>query len=103
VRFVVAALVLLVIVVLVLAAIVIAGQGIQRRRMARRAWELEERSDGELVAVYATKPGRSDLLLGSVPIAAEDFDIRLYELRAEADERVRVLNDKDQFAAGRRR
>ena len=89
-RFVAAAVVLLLIVVIVLAAAVIVTQSIRRRR----GWEIQERSDGELVALYASKPGGEDLLVGSVPIAAPDFDIRLYELRAEAGERVRVLNDR---------
>ena len=35
-----------------------------------------------------------ELLVGSVPFAAPDFDLKLYELRAEADERVRVLNER---------
>jgi hypothetical protein len=29
-----------------------------------------------------------------VPFVAPDFDLKLYELRAEADERVRVLNER---------
>jgi hypothetical protein len=94
VRFVAAALVLLVIVVIVLAVAVIVGQSMGARRQRRRGWELEERSDGERVSVYASKPGGEDLLLGSVPVSAPDFDIQLYELRAEAEERVRVLNDR---------
>ena len=45
-------------------------------------------------ALYATKPGRDELLVGSVPFNALDFDTQLYELRAEAEERVRVLNER---------
>jgi hypothetical protein len=94
VRFVAAALVLLVIVALVLAVAVIVTRSMGERRVRRRGWELEERSDGQRVSVYATKPGAEELLLGSVTVSEPDFDIRLYELRAEADERVRVLNDR---------
>jgi hypothetical protein len=90
VRFVAAALVLLLIVVLILAVAVIVTQSIRRRR----GWEIQERSDGELVALYASKPGGEELLVGSVPVSAPDFDVRLYELRAEAGERARVLNDR---------
>jgi hypothetical protein len=90
VRFLAAAVVLLLIVVLILAVAVIVTQSVRRRR----GWEIAERSDGELVALYASKPGGEDLLVGSVPISAPDFDVRLYELRAEAGERVRVLNDR---------
>lgn len=93
-RFVAAAAVLLVIVVIVLAVAVIVSRSMGDRRQSRRGWQLQERSDGELISVYATKPGSEELLLGSVPVAAPDFDMRLYELRAEADERVRVLNDR---------
>jgi hypothetical protein len=94
VRFVAAAVVLLVIVVIVLAAALVVVQSVGARRMRRRGWELEERSDGERVSVYASKPGGEELLLGSVSVADPDFDMRLYELRAEAGERVRVLNDR---------
>jgi hypothetical protein len=94
VRFVAAALVLLLIVVLVLAVAVIVTKSMGERRDRRRGWALEERSDGGRVSVYASKPGAEELLLGSVPLSEPDFDIRLYELRAEADERVRVLNDR---------
>jgi hypothetical protein len=91
VRFLAAAVVLLLAVVLILAVAVIVTQAIRRRR----GWEIEERSDGELVALYASKPGGDDLLVGSVPMSAPDFDVRIYELRAEAGERVRVLNDRE--------
>jgi hypothetical protein len=91
VRFVAAALVLLVIVVIVLAVAVIVTQSMGSRR---RRWEIEERSDGKSVSVYAAKQGDEELLLGSVPVSDPGFDMRLYELRAEAEERVRVLNDR---------
>jgi hypothetical protein len=95
VRFVVAAALLLLIVVILLAVGVIVTQAIARTRLRRRGWEVHERSDGELVSLYASKPDGQDLLLGSVPVTAPDFDVRLYELRAEAAERVRVLNDRE--------
>jgi hypothetical protein len=95
VRVVVAAALILLIVVIVLAAAVIVTQTIRGTRLRRRGWELDERSDGELVALYASKPGGQDLPLGSVPVTAPDFEVRLYELRAEASERVRVLNDRE--------
>jgi hypothetical protein len=94
VRFVAAAAVLLVIVVILLAVAVIVTRSMGEKRLSRRGWELQERSDGEQISVYATKPGSEEPLLGSVQVAAPDFDMRLYELRAEADERVRVLNDR---------
>jgi hypothetical protein len=93
-RVLAAALVLLVIVVLVLAVLFLVQRAASQRRRAHRPWQLDERSDGELIALYATRPGRDELLVGSVPFAAEDFEIKLYELRAEADERVRALNER---------
>lgn len=93
-RVLVVAVVLLVIVALVLGALFLLRRAASRRQRADRHWQLEERSDGQLIALYATKPGRDELLVGSVPFAAPDFDLKLYELRAEADERVRVLNDR---------
>jgi hypothetical protein len=93
-RVLVVAVVLLVIVALVMGALFLLRRAASQRRRADGPWQLEERSDGELIALYATKPGRDELLVGSVPFAAADFDLKLYELRAEADERVRVLNDR---------
>jgi len=95
VRIVAAALVLLVIVAIVLAVAYVATQSARGARERRRGWELEERSEGGRVALYAAKPGGEDLPLGSVPVDAPDFDIKLYELRAEAGERLRVLNDRE--------
>jgi hypothetical protein len=93
-RLLAAALVLLVIVVLVLAVLFLIQRAASQRRQAHRPWELDERSDGERIFLYATRPGRDELVVGSVAFAAQDFDIKLYELRAEADERVRVLNER---------
>jgi hypothetical protein len=92
-RVLAAALVLLLIVALVMGVLFLVQRAASQRREAHRPWQLDERSEGELIAVYATRPGRDELLVGSVPFAAEDFDMKLYELRAEANARVRVLND----------
>jgi hypothetical protein len=93
-RVLAAALVLLLIVALVIGVLFLLQNAATERRQARRPWQLDERSEGELIALYATRPGRDELLVGSVPFADEDFDMKLYELRAEADARVRVLNER---------
>lgn len=61
-----------------------------RRRHQR--WHIEEQSDGEMVAVFAERPGEK-LLIGAVPFAADDFDTRLYGLRAEGRAKVYTLNE----------
>jgi hypothetical protein len=94
VRLVVAALILLAVVVLVVATVYVVGALARRRLESRQPWAVKEASDGELVSLSAVKPGCEPLLLGAVPIAATDFDSRLYLARAEADERVRALNDR---------
>lgn len=93
-RLLAAALILLVIVVLVVAVVYATGALAGRRLQSRRPWEVKESSDGELVSLSAVKPGCQPLPLGAVPITASDFDSRLYLARAEADERVRTLNDR---------
>jgi len=93
-RILAVAVVLLVIVALVMGVLFLLQRAASRRRQAHTPWQLDERSDGELIALYATGPGRDELLVGSVPFAAADFDTQLYELRAEAEERVRVLNER---------
>jgi hypothetical protein len=94
VRLIGAALILLVVVVIVVAVGYALSALAQRRLQAGRPWKVEETSDGELVSISAVKPGSQPLLLGAVPIAADDFDSRLYLVRAEARERVRTLNDR---------
>lgn len=69
----------------------------QRRDRRPQRWSLEERSDGELVTLRAMRRGDEPLLLGSVPIAAADFDTRLYELRVEAETKVAALNDRPEL------
>lgn len=65
----------------------------QREQLGRHAaWELEERSDGELVTMYAIRPGSEPLLIGSAAFAADDFAYRIEELRARGDERLVALN-----------
>jgi hypothetical protein len=65
---------------------------LRRAREQRAPWRMIEDSDGELVTLYACRPGHERLLLGSVPIAASDFDSRLYELRSESEQKVHALN-----------
>jgi hypothetical protein len=69
---------------------------LRRARERRAPWRMVEDSDGEQVTVYACRPGHERLLLGSVPISAQDFDSQLYELRAEGEQKLAALN------AGRR-
>lgn len=90
------ALVILIVVVVLAAAVFVLVRGWIAERRARRPgrWRLEERSDGELVTLRAVRSGDEPLLLGSVPVAAQDFDSRLYELRAGAREKVAALNDR---------
>lgn len=55
-------------------------------------WHMVEEADGELVEVVA-ESGEERLLIGAVPFAAEDFDSRLYGLRAEGRAKVYTLNE----------
>jgi hypothetical protein len=63
-------------------------------RARRGRWRLDERSDGELLTLHAVRPGDEPLLLGSAPIAAADFDDKVYELRAQARDKLAALNDR---------
>jgi len=76
--------------------LVVAGYlllGVVRRKRDRRApWRLIEHSDGEVLAVYADRPGRERMLIGSVAIADEGFDDRLHDLRVEGRQKLLVLN-----------
>jgi hypothetical protein len=94
VRLIVAALILLAVVVLVVAVVYAVGALTRHQLQSRQPWVVKEASDGELVSLSAVKPGCEPLRLGAVPIAATDFDSQLYLARAEADERVRALNDR---------
>lgn len=57
-------------------------------------WELIEHSDGELLRITVEKTGEQPLLIGAVPFAAQEFEDRLYTLRAEARDRVLALNQQ---------
>lgn len=57
-------------------------------------WESIEHSDGELVRITVEKTGEQPLLIGAVPFAAQEFEDRLYTLRAEARDRVLALNQQ---------
>lgn len=72
-----------------------------RRALRRAPWVLDEESDGELVNVYAIKPGEERLLIGAAPFSSDDFDARLYELRAEGRAKVYALNESTSLRRGR--
>lgn len=68
---------------------------IAARRTARAPWSvIEEPAGGELV-LYAARPGRARIRVASVALEAEDFTIKLYEMREVAADRVRALNDHE--------
>jgi hypothetical protein len=85
---------LLLLVLLIALAVVIVSivRALQARRTERDPWTLRERSDGETLRLYASKAGEQPLLVEAIPFAAEDFDMRLYEARARAQERLIALN-----------
>lgn len=63
-----------------------------RRRAAQQPWQIDEHSDGELVTVYAVKPGEERLVIGAAAFAANDFDYRVEEVRSQARLKVAALN-----------
>ena len=67
---------------------------LRRKREERAPWRLIEDSDGDVVTVYGCRPGHERLLLGSVPVADDNFDARLSELRAEGEQKLVALNDR---------
>jgi hypothetical protein len=75
-------------------AIVMWLRGLSAARARRGGWRLEERSDAGTVRVLAVRAGDAPLELGAVPVAEEDFDSRLYEVRAQAREKLAALNDR---------
>ena len=85
-------LLILLILVLVTSGIVYAARGWMAARARKGPWRLEERSDGELITLRAVRPGDEPLLLGSAPIAAQDFDDKLHMARSEAREKIAALN-----------
>ena len=80
---------------MLIALLITSGVLVLARNWLRRGggrWRLEERSDGELLTLHAVRPGDDPLLLGSAPIGAADIDSKLYEIRAEAREKLSALN-----------
>lgn len=71
-----------------------AGRAVGRwwKRHHDAEWEMVEESDGELVSILAER-GDERLLIGAAPFAADDFDSRLYGLRAEGKAKVYTLNE----------
>jgi hypothetical protein len=82
----------LVLILGVTVGIVMLLRGWMANRARRGGWRLEERSDAGAVRLLAVRAGDAPLELGSVPVAEADFDSRLYELRAEAREKLVALN-----------
>jgi hypothetical protein len=82
---------LLLLVLVVVAVVFAVAAWLGRRRRGGR-WELDERSDGGRVAVHAVRPGEAPLLVGAVPFADPDFDMRIEEVRAEGRYKVAALN-----------
>jgi hypothetical protein len=74
---------------------------LRRRELRRTPWELEERSDGELLHVFATRPGEEDLLIGAVPFASNDFDYRIETVRSDGERKVTALNNRPRYRLGR--
>ena len=91
--------VVLLLVVLVLVAVIwfttrwVLDQGRRRAHRTGR-WELDETSDGELLLVHAVHPTEQPLLVGSVPFASPDFEMRLEEVRAEGRYKLAALNSR---------
>jgi hypothetical protein len=82
--------------IVVTARLVRAAWHAARERLEEGAeWELDEVSDGTQVLVYADHPREERLLIGAVSFGAEDFDSRLYELRAQGREKVYALNQRE--------
>jgi hypothetical protein len=89
---VIGALLVIAFVVLVMYGLFRLGQLIVRAIQRRGPWKMVEDSDGEQVVIRAERPEHEPLLIGAVPFGAMDFDGRLYELRAQGQEKVYALN-----------
>jgi hypothetical protein len=86
-----------IVVLAVVAAIVFAvSTRLRRAREHRAPWRLVEDSDDELLTVYGCRQGQERLLVGSVPVGAEDFAARAGDLRERGEREIDALN------AGRR-
>ena len=78
--------------VAIMAAVRLMYDAAARRHMRRQPWSLKETSDGEALHVYVVKDFEEPLLVEAIPFAAEDFDMKLYDARAKAAERLIALN-----------
>lgn len=68
---------------------------VERRRLERAPWALEESARKGLVYLEAVKPGcEPQLLAGPVALAAEDFEIDIEVKRNDAYEALTALNNK---------
>ena len=85
-------LILLVLLIAVAIAIYLVVRAVQTAAETRQPWSLKESSDGETLRVLLVKAGEAPLLVEAIPFEAEDFDMRLYEARARAEERLIALN-----------
>jgi hypothetical protein len=71
----------------------------QERRLATpagpREWEIREQSSGSSVSVKLIRAGQTPLQIGEpLALTDEDFDIKLHELRSEAQDKAIALNFK---------
>jgi hypothetical protein len=66
---------------------------IQRWRVSRQPWELQESSVGRMLSVWAVKPGSKEkTLLGTVLWDDPEFDFRIEEIRSEARHKIIAAN-----------
>lgn len=91
-RILAAVVVLLIVFGLVWALIALTQQGTKQWRSQHSEWEPFEESQDEYISVYAVRPGHTRQLVGSVPFNSKDFDVKLDELRIEAELKVDTLN-----------
>ena len=86
------ALLIVVVALLITSGVLVLVRGWIAERRRRAGWRLEERSDAGAVRLLAVRAGESPLELGAVSVSDPEFDMRLYELRAEAREKLIALN-----------
>lgn len=86
---------------LVLFGVLLAGAGfaamrwnvaVRGRRLKRAPWELAEHSDGELLTVFAERPGEERILIGAEACANRDFEYRIEEVRSRGRQKIAALN-----------
>jgi len=92
------ALVVLVVLILLVVLVVVAVRWLTSGSDRDAPWQLEERSDGELVSVLAVHPANEPLLIGAVPFSSPDFESRIEEVRAEGRYKLAALNSGRQLA-----